>query len=63
MEASKRLRPGDKRTWTAMKVFVELRDETVLYIPFREPSKVNSWQKTCLSLLILSFLELAMGWL
>lgn len=54
MEASKRLRPGDKRTWTAMKVFVELRDETVLYIPFREPSKVNSWQKTCLSLLTLS---------
>jgi hypothetical protein len=41
MEVSKRLRPGDKRTCTAMKVFVELRDETVLYIPFREHSKVN----------------------
>ncbi|OJA20857.1 hypothetical protein AZE42_02968 [Rhizopogon vesiculosus] len=40
---SKRLRPGDKRIWTAMKVFVELRDETVLYIPFREPSKNWQW--------------------
>ncbi|KAG1765509.1 hypothetical protein EV702DRAFT_1283104 [Suillus placidus] len=40
---SKHLRPGDKRTWTAMKVFVELRDKTVLYVPFREPSKNWQW--------------------
>jgi hypothetical protein len=28
-----------------MKVFVELRDKTVLYVPFREHSKVNTWQR------------------
>lgn len=35
-----RLRPGDTRVWTAMKVFVELRDDTTLHLPFREASKV-----------------------
>ncbi|KAG0707320.1 hypothetical protein DFH29DRAFT_995117 [Suillus ampliporus] len=43
LEVSKHLKPGDKRTWTAMKVFVELRDETVFYVPFREPSKNWQW--------------------
>ncbi|KAG1858104.1 hypothetical protein F4604DRAFT_1684988 [Suillus subluteus] len=43
LEVSKHLKPGDKRTWTAMKVFVELRDKTVLYVPFREPSKNWQW--------------------
>lgn len=36
-----RLHPGDKRSWTAMRIFVELREQTVLNIPFREPSKVR----------------------
>ena len=61
LEVSKRLSPGDKRTWTAMKVFVELRDETVLYVPFREPSKVNLLQETYPSF-VDPLLELAMGW-
>ncbi|KAG1742840.1 hypothetical protein EDB19DRAFT_1875202 [Suillus lakei] len=43
LEVSKHLRPGEKRTWTAMKVFIELRDKTVLYVPFREPSKNWQW--------------------
>ncbi|KAG2364907.1 hypothetical protein BDR07DRAFT_1557955 [Suillus spraguei] len=43
LEVSKHLEPGDKRTWTAMKVFVELRDKTVLYVPFREHSKNWQW--------------------
>lgn len=38
---SVRLKPGDKRIWTALNVFVELRNETVLHIPFREASQVN----------------------
>jgi hypothetical protein len=37
-----------------MKVFVELRDKTVLYVPFREPSKVNTWQEARVSVFILS---------
>jgi hypothetical protein len=37
-----------------MKVFVELRDKTVLYVPFREHSKVNTWQKAFISVFILS---------
>ncbi|KAJ7680397.1 hypothetical protein DFH06DRAFT_1404238 [Mycena polygramma] len=38
-----RLKPGDKRVWTAMQVFIELRDDTTLYIPFREASKNWQW--------------------
>ncbi|TFK75375.1 hypothetical protein BDN72DRAFT_832240 [Pluteus cervinus] len=38
-----RLVPGERRVWTSMRVFVELRDETVLQIPFREPSKNWQW--------------------
>lgn len=43
MEASKRLEPGDKRIWTALKIFVELREKTTLDIPFREASKNWQW--------------------
>ena len=39
-DISPQLKPGDKRVWSALKVLVELRDETSLHIPFREPSKV-----------------------
>lgn len=39
-EVTPLLHPGDKRTWTALRVFIELRDSTTLQIPFREPSKV-----------------------
>ncbi|KAF9012385.1 hypothetical protein BDQ17DRAFT_1496756 [Cyathus striatus] len=41
--ATPRLSPGEKRTWTALQVFVELRDETTLHIPFRESSKDWQW--------------------
>lgn len=34
------LNPGDSRVWTSMRVFIELQDDTTLYIPFREASKV-----------------------
>lgn len=40
MQETPPLQPGDNRAWTALKVFVELRDDTVLHIPFREGSKV-----------------------
>ncbi|KAJ7251502.1 hypothetical protein B0H12DRAFT_1296299 [Mycena haematopus] len=43
VEETPRLKPGDKRTWTAMQVFIELRDDTTLYIPFREASKNWQW--------------------
>lgn len=39
-DVSSQLKPGDKRVWSALKVLVELRNETSLHIPFREPSKV-----------------------
>ncbi|KAJ7188161.1 hypothetical protein C8R46DRAFT_12137 [Mycena filopes] len=42
-EETPHLKPGDKRVWTAMQVFVELRDDTTLYIPFREASKNWQW--------------------
>ncbi|KAG9316547.1 hypothetical protein JVU11DRAFT_2597 [Chiua virens] len=45
-EVSQRLQPGDKRIWTAMKIFVELRDETTLNLPFREASKNWQWDGT-----------------
>jgi len=43
MEVSQRLEPGDKRVWTAMKIFVELREQTTLNLPFREASKNWQW--------------------
>ncbi|KAJ7072266.1 hypothetical protein C8F01DRAFT_1205872 [Mycena amicta] len=43
VEETPRLKPGDKRTWTALQVFIELRDDTTLYIPFREASKNWQW--------------------
>ena len=36
-----RLKPGDTRVWTGMKVFIELRDGVARFIPFREASKVR----------------------
>ncbi|KAJ3517254.1 hypothetical protein NLJ89_g626 [Agrocybe chaxingu] len=42
-EVSPELRPGAKRAWGALQVFVELRDDTTLYIPFREASKDWQW--------------------
>ncbi|KAL4073990.1 hypothetical protein J3A83DRAFT_4507268, partial [Scleroderma citrinum] len=40
---SEHLKPGDKRIWTSMKVFIELRGETSLILPFREGSKDWQW--------------------
>ncbi|GLB37483.1 putative fermentation associated protein [Lyophyllum shimeji] len=42
-EVTPALKPGDKRLWTDLRVFVELRDNTVLHVPFREPSKDWHW--------------------
>ncbi|KAH7888759.1 hypothetical protein F5I97DRAFT_2055646 [Phlebopus sp. FC_14] len=42
-QVSQRLEPGDRRIWTAMKVFIELREETSLNLPFREASKNWQW--------------------
>ncbi|KAJ7287460.1 hypothetical protein C8J57DRAFT_1431026 [Mycena rebaudengoi] len=39
------LKPGDKRVWTAMQIFIELRDDTTFYIPFREASKNWQWDE------------------
>jgi len=39
-EQTRPVEPGDKRIWTALQIFVELRNETTLLIPFREISKV-----------------------
>ncbi|RPD53525.1 hypothetical protein L227DRAFT_535889, partial [Lentinus tigrinus ALCF2SS1-6] len=38
-----RLKPGDMRMWTGMKIFIELRDGVTLQIPFREASKNWQW--------------------
>ncbi|KAG6372334.1 hypothetical protein JVT61DRAFT_7774 [Boletus reticuloceps] len=43
LEVSQHLKPGDKRIWTALKIFVELREETTLNLPFREASKNWQW--------------------
>ncbi|RDB25364.1 Protein CSF1 [Hypsizygus marmoreus] len=42
-EATSSLKPGDRRLWTAMRIFIELRDNTTLQVPFREPSKDWQW--------------------
>jgi hypothetical protein len=42
-EKTGKLRPGDNRLWTHLQVFVELRGDTTLQIPFREPSKNWMW--------------------
>ncbi|KAH9839543.1 uncharacterized protein C8Q71DRAFT_517238 [Rhodofomes roseus] len=42
-EAGIRLKPGDTRTWTGLKVFIELRDGVTLHVPFREASKDWQW--------------------
>ncbi|KAJ3553006.1 hypothetical protein NM688_g3848 [Phlebia brevispora] len=38
-----RLKPGDQRMWTCLKMLIELRDGVTLQIPFREPSKNWQW--------------------
>ncbi|KAI0705009.1 hypothetical protein C8T65DRAFT_728083 [Cerioporus squamosus] len=38
-----RLKPGDMRMWTGLKVFLELRDGVTLQLPFREASKNWQW--------------------
>ncbi|EGO25461.1 hypothetical protein SERLADRAFT_415036 [Serpula lacrymans var. lacrymans S7.9] len=43
LEQTPTLKPGDKRMWTALNIFIELREETTLYIPFREASKNWQW--------------------
>ncbi|KAH6910365.1 hypothetical protein BKA70DRAFT_1272889, partial [Coprinopsis sp. MPI-PUGE-AT-0042] len=43
MQTTNRLEPGDKRLWTTLQVFIELRDSTTLHIPFREASKDWQW--------------------
>ncbi|KAI0958666.1 hypothetical protein AcV7_004416 [Taiwanofungus camphoratus] len=42
-ECAPRLKPGDMRMWTGLKVFIELRDGVTLHIPFRESSKNWQW--------------------
>ncbi|EIN11333.1 hypothetical protein PUNSTDRAFT_98433 [Punctularia strigosozonata HHB-11173 SS5] len=42
-QVTPQLKPGDQRIWTTLKLFVELRDGTVLHVPFREPSKDWQW--------------------
>jgi hypothetical protein len=45
------LQPGDKRMWTTLRMFIELREGTTLQIPFREASKVfYSFLVCCLAL-------------
>jgi hypothetical protein len=57
-----RLKPGDRRVWQSMKVFVELRESTTLQIPFREASKVGEHLSSLPHFSVLSHLGLAMGW-
>ncbi|KAF8577934.1 hypothetical protein K439DRAFT_1363574, partial [Ramaria rubella] len=42
LEPTAILKPGDTRMYTALKIFVELRDTITLHVPFKEPSK--DWQ-------------------
>ncbi|PPQ67263.1 hypothetical protein CVT25_005847 [Psilocybe cyanescens] len=37
------LKPGEKRMWANLQVFIELRDSTTLHVPFREASKDWQW--------------------
>ncbi|OBZ68127.1 hypothetical protein A0H81_11865 [Grifola frondosa] len=43
VEPAPRLKPGDTRKWTGLKIFIELRDGVALQIPFRESSKNWQW--------------------
>jgi hypothetical protein len=59
-ERTRPLEPGNKRIWTALQIFVELRDETTMHIPFREASKVHILPHLRVPLTL--FAGLAMGW-
>lgn len=48
-EVTASLSPGDKRIWTALRMFIELRGGTTLQIPFREASKVFLLFLVCLA--------------
>ena len=56
-----RLKPGDMRMWTGMKVFIELRDGVTLQLPFREPSKVCQFVRPQKLNVDVHTAELAMG--
>ncbi|KAI0288543.1 hypothetical protein BC826DRAFT_1107677 [Russula brevipes] len=43
VDRTRRRQPGETRIWTAMRIFLELRDGTTLHIPFRETSKNWQW--------------------
>ncbi|XP_006461147.1 hypothetical protein AGABI2DRAFT_185437 [Agaricus bisporus var. bisporus H97] len=43
VEETRPVAPGEKRIWTCLKIFIELRDQTTLHIPFRESSKDWQW--------------------
>ena len=47
VEPAARLKPGDMRTWTGLKVFIELRDGVTLHVPFREASKASAIAVAC----------------
>lgn len=60
VEETRPVEPGDKRLWTALRIFMELRNETTLHIPFREASKVCDviWPNASLKVAA----GLAVGW-
>lgn len=43
LKTTERRKVGDKRLWTALKVFIELRGKTSISLPFRESSKDWQW--------------------
>ncbi|THU95661.1 hypothetical protein K435DRAFT_829044 [Dendrothele bispora CBS 962.96] len=43
VEETPRLQPNDRRVWTAFRIFIELREDTTLVVPFREASKDWQW--------------------
>lgn len=60
VEETRPVAPGEKRIWTCLKIFIELRDQTTLHIPFRESSKVCGAHKD--DHFSKSSIGLAVGW-
>lgn len=56
------LKPGEKRMWANLQVFIELRDSTTLHVPFREASKVIILYLSLNQSILKRFKGLAMGW-